>query len=74
MFRGWPAAASTNSQARFLPGGNEVLDVSSTGNGVIWNVNPSTWKARACEVAHRNLTGQEWTEYLENATYHQLRP
>jgi WD40 repeat protein/DNA-binding SARP family transcriptional activator len=67
-------AAGTNSQTRFFPTGNQVLDVSSSGTGVIWNVNPTTWEAQACQVANRNLTRQEWNEYISDRSYAQVCP
>jgi WD40 repeat protein len=30
----------------------------------LWNIDPSTWPAVACQRAGRNLTSDEWTRYL----------
>jgi WD40 repeat protein/DNA-binding SARP family transcriptional activator len=48
----------------FFPDGKHVISAFGSGIGVIWNVDPAAWKARACTVAHRNLTRAEWHTYL----------
>ena len=30
----------------------------------LWNIDPSTWPAVACQRAGRNLTPDEWTRYM----------
>lgn len=54
--------------AKFFPDGAHVLAVSGP-SGVIWNVNPAAWEAQACRIAHRNLTREEWIEFLGQRTY-----
>jgi WD40 repeat protein/DNA-binding SARP family transcriptional activator len=60
---GRPAAAS------FTPDGRSVVVVSDTGDGWVWDVDPSDWLARACAVAGRSLTRQEWQQLLPDRTY-----
>jgi class 3 adenylate cyclase/WD40 repeat protein/RecA/RadA recombinase len=38
--------------------------VASGARVAIWDVDPTSWRAKACEVAGRNLTRDEWTRYL----------
>ena len=61
---GRPAAAS------FTPDGRSVVVISDTGAGWVWDVDPSDWLARACQVAGRSLTPQEWQEFLPDRLYH----
>jgi len=59
-----PAAAS------FTPDGRNVVVVSDTGAGWVWDVDPSDWLTRACAVAGRSLTPPEWQEFLPDRPYH----
>ena len=59
-----------NAAAAFTPDGHSVVVVSDTGEGWIWDVDPSHWLARACQVAGRSLTRQEWRELLPDRPYH----
>jgi len=61
---GRPAAAS------FTPDGRSVVVVSDTGAGWVWDVDPSDWLERACAVAGRSFTPQEWQEFLPDRPYH----
>jgi hypothetical protein len=53
----------------FFPDGEHAISVFWSGVGVIWNVDPAAWEARACQVAHRNLTRTEWSTYLPGETF-----
>jgi WD40 repeat protein len=66
---GAPIPASTSGgTAEFFPDGAHVLgDFGQTG--VIWNVDPTAWEAQACRTAHRELTREEWREFLGQRTY-----
>jgi hypothetical protein len=35
----------------------------------MWNLDVSSWKARACQIANRNLTLEEWGQYMGNTPY-----
>jgi len=56
--------------ALFTPDGRSVVVVSDTGAGWVWDVDPSDWLERACAVAGRNFTLQEWQELLPDRPYH----
>jgi WD40 repeat protein len=56
--------------AAFTTEGHNVVVVSDTGAGWLWDVDPSDWETRACEVAGRSLTQQEWQEFLPDRPYH----
>jgi WD40 repeat protein len=56
--------------AYFSPDGSHIVVVSETGSGWLWDVDPSDWENRACRIAGRSLTRQEWEEFLPDRTYH----
>jgi WD40 repeat protein len=56
--------------AYFVPDGGRIVVVSETGSGWIWDVDPSDWKSRACQIAGRSLTRQEWQKFLPDRPYH----
>lgn len=60
--------------ASFFPDGKHVVGVSGTGTGVVWNVAPAAWRARACLVANRNLTPDEWRRFLPERSYRTVCP
>src|SRR5512132_494935 len=64
------SVAGRNAAASFTPDGRSVVVVSDTGAGWVWDVDPSDWLARACEVAGRSFTQQEWQEFLPVRSYH----
>ena len=53
----------------FLADGTRVLGVFGSGTGVVWNVDPDAWEARACSVARRTLTPDEWRDFLPERPY-----
>ena len=60
---GWVAAL-------FTPDGHHVFVVSDAGSGWVWDVDPSVWESRACQIAGRSLTQQEWEKFLPDRPYH----
>jgi WD40 repeat protein len=62
--------AGRNAAASFTPDGHSVVVVSDTGEGWVWDVKRSDRLARACQVAGRSLTQQEWRELLPDRPYH----
>jgi WD40 repeat protein len=53
----------------FTPDGHRVIIVNPDGHATIWNFAPSAWKAKACQIAGRNLTEAEWRQFLPDRTY-----
>jgi hypothetical protein len=47
----------------FSPDG-ATLATSSADVTLLWDLDPDTWRARACDIAGRNLTELERREYL----------
>ncbi|MBV9206467.1 MAG: hypothetical protein JO037_13995, partial [Actinobacteria bacterium] len=46
------------------PGGRFLAITSSTGDLVLWNVNPADWTADACALAGGALTQTEWSQFV----------
>jgi WD40 repeat protein len=65
-----PGPNSHGVAAAFASHGRSVVVVSVTGSAWRWDVNASDWETRACQVAGRSLTQQEWRELLPDRPYH----
>jgi len=42
---------------------------SGNGEAAIWNIDPEAWPERACAIANRALTRQEWQKFLGGRRY-----
>jgi WD40 repeat protein len=49
--------------------GRLLLEVHGNGQGAVWDVDPESWKRRACDLANRVLTREEWEEFLPGRPY-----
>ena len=49
--------------------GRQMLEVHGNGEGAVWDVDPESWKRRACDLANRSLTPEEWAEFLPGRPY-----
>jgi WD40 repeat protein len=49
--------------------GRLLLEVHANGTGAVWDVDPESWAQRACELANRTLTREEWDEFLPGRPY-----
>ena len=67
-------ASNTGGTVHFFPDGKHVLGVFGSGTGIVWSVDPAAWAAKACSIAHRNLTPGEWTEFLGHRRYRDVCP
>lgn len=67
-------ASNTGGSVHFFPDGKHVLGVFGSGTGILWSVDPAAWAAKACSIAHRNLTPGEWTEFLGHRRYRNVCP
>jgi WD40 repeat protein/DNA-binding SARP family transcriptional activator len=66
--------SNTGGSVHFFPDGKHVLGVFESGTGIVWSVDPAAWAAKACSIAHRNLTPVEWTEFLGHRRYQNVCP
>ena len=59
-------------------GGRIVFNLENTrlisNSGVMWDMLPAVWQKRACQMANRNLTQEEWKLYVGNYPYHKTCP
>lgn len=51
------------------PDGRHLLEMHGNGQGAIWDVDPESWERRACALANRTLTREEWAEFLPGRPY-----
>jgi WD40 repeat protein len=49
--------------------GRRLLEVHGNGQGAVWDVDPDSWKRRACALANRTLTRAEWEQFLPGRPY-----
>jgi WD40 repeat protein/DNA-binding SARP family transcriptional activator len=49
--------------------GHTLATALQDGTVLLWNVDPRSWLERACAVAGRDLTSQEWAEFLPGRPY-----
>jgi WD40 repeat protein len=62
-------AGSRRADIDFSPDGRELLMTAADGRGAIWDVDPESWAQRACRLANRTLTPDEWEEFLPGRSY-----
>ncbi|HEY8282802.1 MAG TPA: WD40 repeat domain-containing protein, partial [Chloroflexota bacterium] len=53
----------------FTPDGRTLVAANTDGDVVRWTIDLPAWPRRACQIANRNLTQQEWRQYLGNLPY-----
>jgi WD40 repeat protein/DNA-binding SARP family transcriptional activator len=66
--------SNTGGSVHYFPDGKHVLGVFGSGAGIVWSVDPADWAAKACSIAHRNLSRGEWTEFLGHRQYRDVCP
>jgi WD40 repeat protein len=49
--------------------GRALLLTHGSGEGAIWDLDPESWKRRACSIANRILTPEEWARFLPGRPY-----
>jgi len=54
--------------------GRQMLEVHGNGQGAVWDVDPESWKRRACDIANRTLTREEWDQFLPGRPYEPACP
>ena len=62
-------AGDRPTQIDLSPDGHRLLVTHADGRGAVWNVDPMSWARRACAVAGRTLTRNEWEEFLPGRRY-----
>jgi WD40 repeat protein/DNA-binding SARP family transcriptional activator len=56
--------------AAFDATGHTLATAFQDGTVLLWDVDPRSWLERACAVAGRDLTRQEWQDFLPDRPYH----
>jgi WD40 repeat protein len=51
------------------PDGRRLLMTNGDGRGAVWDIDPESWLQRACAIANRTLTREEWEEFLPGRPY-----
>jgi DNA-binding SARP family transcriptional activator/WD40 repeat protein len=61
--------AGTAATVAFAARGHGLLDVQDTGRAFAWPTSLSDWERRACQVAGRNFTREEWVRLVAQPRY-----
>jgi WD40 repeat protein/DNA-binding SARP family transcriptional activator len=64
----------TSGNAQFTPNGQLLLAVNANGEGSLWPINLAALESHACTVAGRNLTHDEWSQFITGYKYSQVCP
>jgi hypothetical protein len=68
----WPGWAVDS--VSFRPDGKQLASAGDDQAIVLWNLDPTAWRSRACQVANRNLTSEEWRLYFGEAPFRKICP
>ena len=63
-----------STAAAFEPSGAALIVVDDHGNGFTWPTSIAAWEQRACTVAGRNFTRQEWSRFISGQRYGKICP
>jgi WD40 repeat protein/class 3 adenylate cyclase len=54
---------------QWSPTGTQLALLAADGHAFLWDMSPTAWNSRACDIAGRTLTRQEWQEFLPDRPY-----
>lgn len=57
-------APATVLSMAFTPDAKQLVTGLSSGRVAVWDVDIENWPKRACEIANRNLTREEWRTFV----------
>ena len=60
---------SREARLDLSPDGRRLLMTYGDGQGAVWDIDPESWAQRACALANRTLTREEWEEFLPGRPY-----
>ncbi|KRF27438.1 BTAD domain-containing putative transcriptional regulator [Phycicoccus sp. Soil802] len=58
------ATVDEDGDMAFTKDNSQILFAGASGALITWTLDPTTWLAKACQLAGRSLTEQEWRTYL----------
>jgi WD40 repeat protein/class 3 adenylate cyclase len=67
-----PGIDNVHEDAAFTPDGMRVIVLSDHGDGFAWDVTLAGWERQACAVAGRDLSREEWAEFLPERPYERV--
>lgn len=69
---GQPLIGHTNwiNAVTFSPDGRLLTSVGDDQQAISWDVSLDSWKKRACTIANRNFTAEEWERFLLEEPFH----
>jgi WD40 repeat protein/tRNA A-37 threonylcarbamoyl transferase component Bud32 len=67
-------AGSRTAMMDLSSDGRRLLITSGNGQGAVWEIDPELWAKRACAVANRTLTRDEWAKFLPGGPYEPACP
>ncbi|MCU0496750.1 MAG: TIR domain-containing protein [Anaerolineae bacterium] len=56
------------------PDGQTISAGLNDGRVAFWNINADEWRLRACQIANRNLTPEEWVRFMPDKPYRETCP
>ena len=56
----------------FSVDGDTLISGARDNTARVWNASPRAWKESACKIAKRELTNEEWKQYLGNEAAHSI--
>jgi WD40 repeat protein len=65
--RGTLEGSATTLSVTFTPDGKRLVTGHSNGKVALWDVDLEGWPKRACQIANRNLTRDEWKTLVGEA-------
>jgi WD40 repeat protein len=63
------SAEGRSTMMDLSPDGRALLMTGADGRGAVWDVDPGSWARRACALARRTLTRDEWDRFLPGRRY-----
>ena len=63
------SGGSRKAMLDLSPDGRHLLMTNGNGQGAIWNIDPQSWAERACTLANRVLSREEWAKFLSGRPY-----
>jgi WD40 repeat protein/tRNA A-37 threonylcarbamoyl transferase component Bud32 len=63
------SGGSRRAMLDLSPDGRWLLMTNGDGRGAVWDIDPESWKRRACALGNRTLTREEWNEFLPGRRY-----